>query len=152
MLSHWKEVIFKPNTTEMHEVDIATDDDDEIEKVSASEVKAPENSFQAPAEDIFEKCTGDVIPGIKKDSDMEDLNRCLKDWGLPGDFWQEDLQFKDNRKSKTVYIHDLKPEVCINLIKNMQGQEFAGRRLNAYTLVEDTPTKKTSPTLDSVWS
>ena len=32
----------------------------------------------------------------------------------------------------------------------MHGKEFADKKLLAYTLVEDTPSKKTSPTEDSV--
>ena len=146
MKNHWKSINFKPNTTEMHEVDVPSDD--EICQVSASEVKPAEATVTEPAPGILEKCTGVVIPGVKQD--MEEFTKCSKNWGLPEEFGQEDLHFKENRKSKTVYIHDLKPEVCLKLIKNMHGKEFADKKLLAYTLVEDTPSKKTSPTEDSV--
>ena len=131
----------------MNEVDIVTDD--EIDRVSASHVKPAATSFKEPAPDILEKYTGVVIPGLKKDSDKEDLIIRLKEWGLPEEFGQEDLLFKENRRTSTIYIHGLEPAPCMALVKNIIGKEFAGRMLSAYPLVEDTPVKKASPTLDS---
>ena len=150
MRTHWSDINYKPNTVEMNEVDITTDD--ELEKVSAPETTKPNVSFKEPDPDILDKCTGVAIPGVKKDSDIENLIKFLKECGLPEDYTQEDLLFKESRKSKTVYIHDLSPEVSINLIRKTQDKDFEGKKLSVYTLVEETPSKKVSPNSDTVSS
>ena len=142
MRKHWSEINYKPNTTEMNEVDDVSDE--EMVKVCGSALKKPDPVFKEPASDIKEKCTGVVIPGLKKDSDMSDLVICLKDHGLPNNYEVDDLHLKENRKSKTVTIFDLQPNVSVELIKNIHGKVFNGRSLTAYTLVEDTPNKMSS--------
>ena len=145
MKNHWEEINFKPNTADMNEVDITTDD--EIEKVSASQTKENKTSFKEPDPDTLKKCTGVVIPG---DCDIGSLIRFLKECGLAEEFTQEDLLFKENRKTKTVYVHDLSPETSMKLIRNSQDREFQGKKLSVFTLVEDTPSKKVSPNSDSL--
>ena len=77
---------------------------------------------------------------------MSDFIDCLKDCGLPDNYGLEDFHIKENRKSKSVTIHDLCPKISIEIIKNLQGKTFHGRKMTAYTLVEDTPQKKIPPT------
>ena len=142
MRQHWQEINFNPSSTEMNDVDILTDE--ELEKVSDHSSKKPELVFKEPAADILEKCTGIVIPGIKKDCDISDFLDCLKACGLPEQYGLEDFHFKENRRSKTVTIHDLDPKKSLEIMKNLQGKVFSGRKVTAYTLIEDTPQKKTS--------
>ena len=141
MRKHWQEINYKPGFTDMNEVDIITDE--ELEQVSAKISNKPQPVYEEPTADILEKCTGVVIPGIKKDSDMSDFLGCLIECGLPNNFSVEDLHFKEKRRSKTATIYDLNPKISTNIVKNLQGKIFAGRMLTAYTLVEDTPIKKT---------
>ena len=151
MRDHWNHINFKPNTTDMNEVDLISDE--EIVTVSGSVDKKPEQAeakvFKEPAADIIQKCTGIVIPGLKKDSDASELVECLKELGLPDDYDISDLHFKENRRSKTATIFDLSPDISVNLLKNIQGKIFAGRSLTAYTLVEETPKKETLQKLNS---
>ena len=140
MRTHWAEINYMPNTSDMNEVDTSTDD--ELKKISALETKKTKVSFKEPDPDILKKCTGVVIPGVKKDSDIESLVKLLKECGLPDEYTQEDLLFKESRKSKTVYIHDLSPENSIKLVKNTQETEFEGKTLSVFTLVEELQVKK----------
>ena len=116
------------------------------------EINSQENKtfFKEPDPDTLKKCTGVEIPGVKKDCDIESLVKFLKECGLAEEFTQDDLLFKENRKSKTVYVHDLSPEISMKLIRNSQDREFQGKKLSVFTLVEDTPSKKVSPNSDSL--
>ena len=129
----------------MNEVDVISDE--EIVKVSDVHSHKPEKVFKEPDPNILEKCTGVVIPGLRKDGDLSELLDCLKECGLPDQFELDDFHIKDYRRSKTVTILDLNPSVSVNIIKKLQGSLFAGRKISAYTLVEETPNKKILPSL-----
>ena len=42
----------------------------------------------------------------------------------------------------TIYINDLNPETCVNIINNLHGKIKLGHRVSVFSLVEESPTKK----------
>ena len=134
---YWESISFKPETKDMNDVD----DDPEEEEVSS---KNKEESN--PRTIIFDtsninKYSGVVIKGIRKDSDQKELLQILQAAGLPSNFGIEDCQLIDRFEQTTIYIHDLKSETWLELVNNLHGKFEFGKKLSAYSLVEDTPTK-----------
>ena len=85
--------------------------------------------------------SGVVIKGIKKDSNQEEILKMLHEAGLPETYGIEDCLFIDKFEMMTIYIHDLKSEMCVQMVKNLHRKVFHDMKLAAYSLVEDTPTK-----------
>ena len=137
MIAYWNQIDFKPETTDMNEVDIETDE--EIAK-TVDEVKNKPKIVQDTTE-LSNRYNGVVVKGFKKDSKLEEIVETLKEAGLPFDYDRDDFHIAERFEKLTIYIHDLKPETCIELINNLHGHEKLGRKLSIYSLVEDTPTK-----------
>jgi hypothetical protein len=137
MISYWNQINFKPETTDMNEVDIETDE--EIAK-TVHEVKNKPNKVQTTTA-LSNRYNGVVVKGFMKDSKLEEIVETLKEAGLPFDYDTDDFHINERFEKLTIYIHDLKPETCIELINNLHGHEKLNRKLSIYSLVEDTPTK-----------
>lgn len=146
MISYWKHINFKPETTEMNEVDVETDEE-QAKTVDEVRNKPPTVSNDT---ELSKRYSGVVIKGFKKDSKLDDIVDILKEAGLPFDYDKDDLQINDRFEKLTIYIHDLKSETCIELINNLHGHEKAGKKLSIYSLVEDTPTKELGKELEKL--
>ena len=141
MTSYWKKIDFKPETTEMNE----NVDDFEEGNLETSPARTDEVWFDT--EDNYEY-SGVVIKGIKKGSNQSEILNMLHEAGLPEPYGIEDCQFIDKFEMTTVYVHDLKSETCVQMVKNIHRKEFQEKRLSAFSLVEDTPTKTLKNDLD----
>ena len=131
MNSYWKKIDFRPDTTEMNE-DVDDTDSDTPAKTDEVWLDTNESSHEY---------SGVVIKGIKKDSNQEEILKMLHEAGLPETYGIEDCLFIDKFEMMTIYIHDLKSETCVQMVKNLHRKVFHDMKLAAYSLVEDTPTK-----------
>ena len=91
-----------------------------------------------------------LIKGFQKDSNPNDVIETLREAGLPFDYHKEDLQIIEKSEAATIYIHDLKPETCVEIVNNLHGEEKQGKKISVYTLVEDTPTKQSGKELEAL--
>ena len=143
MATYWKQINYQPDTMEMNDVDIEEEDEDRVSKVD--EIQTEPALFSTDT-NMIERYSGVVIKGVKKGSDLQDITDTLKEAGLPFSYEKEDLQVYEKHNKLTIYIHDLQPETCVELVNNLHGQEKMGSKLSLYSLVEDTPTKPTEET------
>ena len=126
----------------MNEVDLE-ESAETLQAITANDRSQP---APAPVTDIepddLARYSGVVVKGFAKEKAATDIIKELINFGLPEEYGEEDIDIKENHSFSTVYIHDLKPEICVTLLKNLHGKEVLGRRLSVFALVEETPTKK----------
>ena len=146
MISYWKHINFKPETTEMNEVDEEIDEE-QAKTVDEVRNKPPINSTDT---ELSKRYSGVVIKGFKKDSKLDEIVDTLKEAGLPFDYDKDDLQISERFEKLTIYIHDLKSETCIELTNNLHGHEISDMKLSIFSLVEDTPTKDLGKQLEKL--
>jgi hypothetical protein len=140
MLSYWKTINFQPETTDMNEVD--EDENEKVEEVIQTKDQVKEKHQKMTLDkNMMNRYGGVVIKGFKKEVVIEEAVEILKDAGLPFDYGKEDLQTHEKGGNITIYVHDLKPEACVEIVNNLHGEEKLGQRISVFTLVEDTPTK-----------
>ena len=140
MLTYWKTINFQPETTDMNEVDV--DENEKVEEVIQTKDQVKEKQQKMTLDkDMMNRYGGVVIKGFKKEVVIEEAVEILKDAGLPFDYGREDLQTREKGGNITIYVHDLKPEACVEIVNNLHGEEKLGQRISVFTLVEDTPTK-----------
>ena len=84
------------------------------------------------------------------ESEIDDVMETLKEAGLPFDYDKADLHINEKFGRLTIYIHDLKSETCIEIIKNLHDEEKSGNKLSVFSLVEDTPTKNLGKELEEL--
>ena len=149
MISYWESINFKPETTDMNEVDLETDEKDDEKTQTVDQVKNFSKKIVLDT-DMTKRYGGVVIKGFKKDSEMTDIVEILKEAGLPFDYDKEDFQIIEKYQQLTIYIHDLKPETCIEMINNLHGEKKSDKHLSVYSLVEDTPTKQLGDELETL--
>ena len=147
MVSYWRAINFQPETTEMNCVDLNEEEDESNKPETIDQV--PRNPRKATLEsEMANRYGGVVIKGFQKDSNPNDVIEILKEAGLPFDYQKEDLQIIEKFESTTIYIHDLKPETCVDIVNNLHGEEKLGKKISVYTLVKDTPTKQSGKELE----
>ena len=149
MLTYWKSINFKPETTEMNEVDVDENDDSGETVETKDQVKKAQMKVSSDSS-ITSRYGGVVIKGFKTDTPIEGIVEILKEAGLPFDYDKDDLQTVEKAGNLTIYVHDLKPEACIELVNNLHGEEKLGHRVSVFTLVEDTPTKAQGESLEKM--
>ena len=142
MKKYWDMIEFKPANAKMNEVDLE-ESAETLQAITANDRSQPP---PAPVTDIepddLARYSGVVVKGFAKEKAATDIIKELINFGLPEEYGEEDIDIKENHSFSTVYIHDLKPEICVTLLKNLHGKEVLGRRLSVFALVEETPTKK----------
>ena len=150
MLDYWNYINFKPETTNMNdEVDIEENDEPAEKTDTINQVKTVQQKVSLD-NNLASRYGGVVVKGFKKGIPLDDIIDTLKEAGVPLDYGKEDLQTMEKFEHVTIYIHDLKPETCVEIVNNLHGQEKHGQRISVYTLVEDTPTKKSGEDLEKL--
>ena len=149
MISYWKQIKFTPETTNMNEVDDLETETSDENIVTVDQVKAKPDKVTIDT-GLAKRYGGVVIKGFKKESKIEDIVGTLKEAGLPVDYDKADLHETEKFGKLTIYIHDLKPEACVAMINNLNGETKMGSNITVYSLVEDTPTKDLGKELESL--
>ena len=147
MLRYWNTIGFKPETTAMNDVDVEEIVDVEESIKTKDQIKTNQQKM-SPENELNSRYGGVVIKGFKKDKPIEGTIEILKEAGLPFDYEKEDIQIVEKFSQMTIYVHDLKPETCIEIVNNLHGQIKLDNRISVFTLVEDTPTKALGETLE----
>ena len=93
---------------------------------------------------------GVVIKGFKKEILIDEIVEVLKEAGLPFDYGKEDIQTVEKAGNMTLYVNDLKPEACVELVNNLHREDKLGNRISVFTSVEDTPTKALGDCLEKL--
>ena len=150
MISYWKQINFKPETTDMNEVDdVDNEEKEEDVPKTVDQVKTKPKMITLDTS-MAKRYGGVVIKGYKKESEIDDVMETLKEAGLPFDYDKADLHINEKFGRLTIYIHDLKSETCIEMINNLHDEEKSGNKLSVYSLVEDTPTKNLGKELEEL--
>jgi hypothetical protein len=121
MMKYWITIGFKPETTAMNEVDVEETEDLEGKIETKDQTNQPKPSV-VPDKDMISRYGGVVIKGFKKDKPIEETLDTLKEAGLPFDYSKEDIQITEKFGQLTIYVHDLKPEACMEIVNNLHGQ------------------------------
>ena len=139
MLAYWQSIGFNPEPVDNNDVD--EDESEYSENIKTSD-QAPKTYPKVSLDsETNNKYGGVVIKGFSKEVDLEGVLNEIKAAGLPEDFGKEDLQTVERGNSLTIYIHDLRPECCINLIDNLNGQVVDNCTIKVFALVTETPSK-----------
>ena len=149
MITYWRQINFNPETTEMHEVDIDCDDNDEDTTKTVDQVKNKPKKVSIDPE-TTKRYGGVVVKGFTTESATDTVVETLKEAGLPFDYEKDDLHITERFEKLTIYVHDLKSETCIEIINNLHGEEKLGKMISVYSLVEDTPTKDLGKELEQL--
>ena len=142
MRVYWASINFTPSTPDMNEVDT----DEELEKVSGSIIRSLPQSVEPSSPGRIDLYSGIVVRGFVKDKDTEDIIKLLKESGLPETFGVEDLQIVPKYNSTTVNIHELQPDICTAMSKNIQGKTCDNKQLTVSVLVKESPAKSNPET------
>ena len=148
MLTYWTAIKFKPETTEMNEVDI--DENEKAENVIETKDQVKGIKKVSPDNTMMGRYGGVVIKGFKKETLIDEIVEVLKEAGLPFDYGKEDIQTVEKAGNLTLYVNDLKPEACVELVNNLHREDKLGNRISVFTLVEDTPTKALGDCLEKL--
>ena len=81
------------------------------------------------------------ITGFRKEIVDKDIFEELVKAGLPGD--HSSSETNRNRKNGKVYIYNLRPEVTIELSKNLNGKKLLGGNIMVTPIMAMSPTKST---------
>ena len=149
MISYWKQIKFTPETTNMNEVDDLETETSDENIVTVYQVKAKPDKVTIDT-GLAKRYGGVVIKGFKKESKIDDIVETLKEAGLSLDYDKADLNKTEKFGKLTIYVHDLKPEACVEIINNLNGETKMGSSISVYSLVEDTPTKDLGKELESL--
>ena len=93
---------------------------------------------------------GVAVIGFQKKIDMNKVLDVLKEAGLPFDYAKEDLQTVEKGEYITISVRELKPQTCVEIINNLDGEEKLGRRVSVFALVGGTPIKQSEIDLEEV--
>ena len=140
MKDYWEEIGYKPPNTNINR----DDPDEKVEEIAAitfNDKIHPSAPAFNPEPSEAAKYTGIVVKGFDKKKTGQDVIKELIKFGLPEEYNENDIQIKEGYNSNTIYIHELKPDVCVAILKNGNGKDSFGKRLSVFTLVEETPTK-----------
>ena len=131
MQEHWEKVGYRPDTTDLNEVD-------EVNIQIGEKDPAP-----APADllrpDYSERYSSVLIKGFPKTTEEQDVYQVLLEGGLPTDYQIEKIR-KDDRTGELA-IDSLDPSVCLSLSNHIHGKRFFNRRVYVTSVVEKTPEK-----------
>ena len=105
-------------------------------------MRGPTHCLSHPGPYELARYSGIVVTWFVKDKTDQDILKELHNFGLPVEYGEEDLERRTYNNFSTIYVHDLRPDVCLSMLKSIQGKEVFGKRLSAFTLIEETPTKK----------
>ena len=129
MQEHWEKVGYRPDTTDLNEVD-------EVNIQIGEKDQAP-----APADllrpDYSERYSSVLIKGFPKTTEEQDVYQVLLEGGLPTDYQIEKIR-KDDRTGELA-IDSLDPSVCLSLSNHIHGKRFFNRRVYVTSVVEKTP-------------
>ena len=132
MAEHWDKVGYRPDTTELNEVDVL-----DIQIGRGNPDPCPPDSLRP---DHTAKYTSVLIRGFSRSADEKDIYNILIEGGLPANYKIEDIK-KDDKTGKLV-IDNLDPEVCVSLSKHIHEKQFFSKKVFVSSVVQKTPSKE----------
>ena len=99
--------------------------------------------------EMLERYSGVIVKGFRKETDMSDVVDILKKAGMPSEYEKEDLEVTEKAGFNTLSI-DLKPEVCVEIVNNLDGEVKCGKKISVFPLVGDSPTKLSGEKLEEL--
>ena len=147
MLSYWKKINYQPDTEEMR-IDDSDCNEDINEPATIDQTYKKSEKVNIDSE-MLERYSGVIVKGFRKETDMSDVVEILKRAGMPSEYSKEDLEVTEKAGFNTLSI-DLKPEVCLEIVNNLDGEVKCGKKISVFPLVGDSPTKLSGEKLEEL--
>ena len=131
MTRHWAKIGYKPDTTELNEVD----ENIELEIQVGSDKKKP---FVSDS-NLTNKYKAVIVKGFTPDTSIDNIIEELNKHGLPLNHSVDDIV--RNEKTGIMTINNLEPSNCIELMEKMHAQKVFGRKIFVTSVVSGSPAK-----------
>ena len=131
MARHWTKIGYKPDSSDMHEVDEET----ELEVQVGSDKKKPfisESKLTSKYEEV-------IVKGFAPDTSIDNIIEELSKHGLPSEYNIDGIL--RNEKTGNMTVTKLKPENCLEIMDKMHGQRFLGKKIFITSVVSTSPAK-----------
>ena len=132
MQDHWKDIGYKPDNSDLNEVDEGLD----VRDISV-QIGSKNNSMEGP--DLTMRYNSLIINGFLPGTDLHMVHDVLLAHGLPPDKAVTDLLRKE--KAGKVTIENLASSTCVELMDRLHGKVFLKRKIFVTAVVAASPMK-----------